>query len=65
MQFVIDRERCGEEACFTNSAAGRNVTVGFKGFASDGYYGSVINHQEVTPCVGAMCKHLEGCKCSH
>lgn len=49
MQFALDGERCGKEACFTNGVAGRNLTLGFTGFASDGYYGYVINQQEVTP----------------
>lgn len=46
----MDGERCGEEACFTNSVAGGNSTLGFTGFASDSYYGYVINQQEVSPC---------------
>lgn len=47
----MDGERGGKAARFTNSVAGRNVTLGFTGFTSDGYYSYVINLQEVTPCV--------------
>lgn len=50
-QLAKDGDRSGEEARSTNSIAGRNWTLGFTGFASDGSYGYVINQQEGTPCL--------------
>lgn len=46
MQFVKDGEQCGEAACFTNSVAGRNWTLGFPGFASAGCHGYVITSRK-------------------